>query len=366
MEKEAIALFPGKTAYKKIMTHSPKFLREAIRKYNRFVRGVDIDKSHILTRDRALKESLATAGDNEELKASLRATANDYTKALRADKASLNSMMVNLGVIPPVIATGLGSVITGAGVIAGARQKKMNKLAYLAECLEKKAETVEDNKGPSKLLSGLAAAGGTSAVSLASTMPILLQKSDTKEYNKLLNLLKSKNYADLDIKQMADTVTNRAKPVYMPKLPGHKKPYIKITKGQAGSAAHEAGHYLVHSKSPNKWKWLGASRNLSALSGLPVLFSDDPTTGAVAATAGSALALPTLVDEIQASAKGSSMMKQLPNNPGMFKRLKPYIGVPSYAAFAASPWIMYYIKKLLGSYDKKSNTKGVKNEQRKH
>jgi len=57
----------------------------------------------------------------------------------------------------------------------------------------------------------------------------------------------------------------------------------------------------------------------------------------------------TLANELDASARGAGILKRMGDR--LPKRLKAFIGVPTYAMAAASPTIAYLVKKHMGGYD---------------
>lgn len=104
-----------------------------------------------------------------------------------------------------------------------------------------------------------------------------------------------------------------------------------------GSSAEVLAHELGHST--QKFTPLhNASRRLSplALMGAGVVsgMNDDPLYGVVANTAASAGFAPVLWNELQASYRGSKMLKAV----GAGSRFKAFMGVPSYFGAMVAPW----------------------------
>jgi hypothetical protein len=138
-----------------------------------------------------------------------------------------------------------------------------------------------------------------------------------------------------------------------------------------GVAAHEAGHALSDLKLPLR-KVRHAGHRLGS-HGLPIAtllaaLSGDPKWGRAAAIAGAASMAPTIVGELAASGIGSKLMhdtgsklmrdtgSKLMRGTGLRGRLAPFIGVPSYLVAAATPWMAYKFRGLLGGHDKKADS----------
>lgn len=114
MDKEAMAIFPGAKMYKRLLKYSPKTVRKGIRGYNRFIRGKDISSTHSALVRGLLHKGLQTTDDPAKRLAII-AKANKFTRNAQADTAHINRLMMGLGVVPPVVATGMGTAITAAG-----------------------------------------------------------------------------------------------------------------------------------------------------------------------------------------------------------------------------------------------------------
>ena len=112
-----------------------------------------------------------------------------------------------------------------------------------------------------------------------------------------------------------------------------------------GVLAHEVGHGVgpsVYIK--------GLTRHLSqlapALATGNILFSNDENTARNSALISPLLSAPLLASEFDASMRGSNILKKLTKgNLTKLQRLSPFVGLPTYAAFAASPAIAYFAKK---------------------
>lgn len=120
--------------------------------------------------------------------------------------------------------------------------------------------------------------------------------------------------------------------------------------------AHELGHHF----SPN---WMtGRSTNISALlgqgfGGLPAMLSDNEDVGLTGAAMGTALSLPQLVSEFEASRKGRNLWRDAMGHSNFKKlpflnKLGPFHGFPTYLAAASTPMLAYGTRKLMGGYDK--------------
>ncbi len=116
-----------------------------------------------------------------------------------------------------------------------------------------------------------------------------------------------------------------------------------------GVLAHEIGHQqqLRHLTGP----LYHAGKMLPGGAALYSGLTSDEGHAKKAAIAGTLAAAPMLAAEIDASRRGSKLLK----NAGMkgLRRLTPFVGVPSYAAVAAVPMATYKIKKAMGGYKPK-------------
>jgi hypothetical protein len=121
-----------------------------------------------------------------------------------------------------------------------------------------------------------------------------------------------------------------------------------------GVLAHEVGHGV----GPSAYL-KGGMRQLSML--LPglnlgqVLLAKDEDHGRMGAMLSPLTAAPLLGSEIDASVRGSKILSKLTKGKlPLLQRLSPFVGLPTYAAFAASPALAHLIKKNMGGYvDKK-------------
>lgn len=122
-----------------------------------------------------------------------------------------------------------------------------------------------------------------------------------------------------------------------------------------GVLVHEVGHGVgpsVYIK--------GLTRRLSQLApGLAtgnILFTNDENTARNSALISPLLSAPLLASEFDASMRGSNILKKLTKgNLTKLQRLSPFVGLPTYAAFAASPAIAYFTKKKMDGFDKKQS-----------
>jgi hypothetical protein len=119
-----------------------------------------------------------------------------------------------------------------------------------------------------------------------------------------------------------------------------------------GVLAHEAGH----ARQP-KWSMTArnASKPLSVLGHFMTLLSKDEDYGAAGAGLGALGMAPTLLNEADASYRGSKMLSQAARLAGkplsLGRRLSPWLGFPTYALATASPFVVHGVKKQLGGYN---------------
>ena len=118
--------------------------------------------------------------------------------------------------------------------------------------------------------------------------------------------------------------------------------------------AHEMGHHAQPAWMKSTLSRIGLKLGPVVGSMAPIM-SNDENTGLASATAGSAAALPGLIGEFDASRRGKQMWHAA-MGPEALKGLSrlgrrgPFAGLPTYAAFAATPWLAYLGRKLSGGY----------------
>jgi hypothetical protein len=120
-----------------------------------------------------------------------------------------------------------------------------------------------------------------------------------------------------------------------------------------GVLAHEVGHGVgpsVYIK--------GLTRRFSqlapALATGNILFTNDENTARNSALISPLLSAPLLASEFDASMRGSNILKKLTKgNLTRLQRLSPFVGLPTYAAFATSPILAYLTKKKMDGFDNK-------------
>lgn len=110
--------------------------------------------------------------------------------------------------------------------------------------------------------------------------------------------------------------------------------------------AHEAGHVLQH---PGLLGTSMVSRKGPVAGLLGTLLSDDKDTGRNWALGGSLAGLPMVGVEMDASRRGAKLLKGM--GAGFKSRLGAYAGVPTYALFAAMPWLVHKFKGMAGGYN---------------
>jgi hypothetical protein len=118
--------------------------------------------------------------------------------------------------------------------------------------------------------------------------------------------------------------------------------------------AHEMGHHLQ----PSWMKNMGARLGLKGpmLGAAAPIISSDENIALAGAGAGTALAVPGIIGEFDASRRGTNLLKQVSGDDawkrmGWKGRMSPYIGVPTYLAALAAPWLAYGTRKSMGGFD---------------
>lgn len=117
-----------------------------------------------------------------------------------------------------------------------------------------------------------------------------------------------------------------------------------------GVVAHEIGHALSHKMPLAKARYglMTAGKGLSALAPMYSALTSNRERARAAAAAGTGLMLPTLGEELLASGIGSKLLR----SRGLKGRLAAFMGIPTYLAASAVPWLTYKTKDWLGGYDK--------------
>lgn len=128
-----------------------------------------------------------------------------------------------------------------------------------------------------------------------------------------------------------------------------KKVYLH-PKSHPSIVAHEMGHALGP-------KWLTGMRLPgfvgSGLMNLKSLLSSDKDTAQRDALISSGiLAAGTLPSELDASIKGFRELSKLPTKMGFGSKVKAFVGLPTYAAGAAVPYLTYLLRDKLNVFDK--------------
>lgn len=116
-----------------------------------------------------------------------------------------------------------------------------------------------------------------------------------------------------------------------------------------GALAHEMGHLAQNPKALIAGKALAGGQILGLLG---ATMSDDENKSLGFSAAGSAAhGLGMLAPEVDASAKGYRMLRQMGSGRG--GAMKAFVGVPTYAAATAVPMIVHFLRKSMGSFDGK-------------
>lgn len=116
--------------------------------------------------------------------------------------------------------------------------------------------------------------------------------------------------------------------------------------------AHELGHASQAARKTLSYRLRNPAKVLGSIVGpAGVLLSKDEDQAKLWAGGASLSTLPMIYNELDASRRGSNILKQL-KHPSVTKQMRrgAFIGVPTYAAAALSPWAMYLARKQLGGY----------------
>ena len=141
---------------------------------------------------------------------------------------------------------------------------------------------------------------------------------------------------------------------------------VNAPKSNYGILAHELGHAEQY-KSPLYKKTLGRmsgiGRRVAPFGVLAPILTDNEQEAKRNSLIASGLQVPTLIEEIDASRRGSNILgKTIANNPTntavkggklaqALTRLRPFAGVPTYALAAAAPYLLYKYMKGRGLYE---------------
>ena len=116
-------------------------------------------------------------------------------------------------------------------------------------------------------------------------------------------------------------------------------------------------HELAHSAQPALRSkagliGLGMSKAVPALAGIEAGASPDERTARGAAVTGLVAGLPTLALEAHASTRAVQALRKLNTRVSLLKQLRTFAGLPTYASWAATPLLIYALKKHMGGYAK--------------
>lgn len=127
--------------------------------------------------------------------------------------------------------------------------------------------------------------------------------------------------------------------------------------------AHEYGHTqnkmfnkVLEASRKNKkltktpgYMLYGIGKFVPSLASISSIFTNDENTSLITNSLGSAATVPMLWEELTASHKGSKALQEAAKMKNIklttLQRLKPYIGVPTYAALAAIPLTTHFGRK---------------------
>jgi hypothetical protein len=124
--------------------------------------------------------------------------------------------------------------------------------------------------------------------------------------------------------------------------------------------AHELGHIQQHQAKGIRRMLTGIGlkrnvwKNTEILGLLGALYAQDEDHARFGAMLGSASAAPVLWNEIDASRRGSKLIRDAAANSSkqVIRRLgrRAYLGVPTYGMAAALPWLTYAMRKRFGGF----------------
>jgi hypothetical protein len=138
--------------------------------------------------------------------------------------------------------------------------------------------------------------------------------------------------------------------------PGEKGVLFRPKKSPDFVRAHEVGHIL---QKPTLIKSLprlaGNYAPLAAVGGLIGTERENDKKAAIIAGAGTAMALPTLVNEVDASARGYKVMRKL--GASRMRAAGAFVGLPTYGAMAAIPALAWGGRKLRQKIQEKKERK---------
>lgn len=141
---------------------------------------------------------------------------------------------------------------------------------------------------------------------------------------------------------------------------------VNSPKGNYGFLAHELGHAEQY-KNPLYRKTVAPLSKLGRIAGgfgaLAPIFTDNEQEAKRNSIIAGAMQVPTLVEEIDASRRGSRILNnQIKNKPvamgtkagklgQALMKMRPYVGVPTYALAAMTPYLLYKYYKSRGMYE---------------
>ena len=142
---------------------------------------------------------------------------------------------------------------------------------------------------------------------------------------------------------------------------------VNVPRGNYGILAHELGHAEQY-KNPLYKKTIAplsrVGRMAGQLGGLAPILSDNEEDARRNSIVAGAMQVPTLIEEIDASRRGSNILnKHISKNPAFksikgtsrmaqaLTRLRPFAGIPSYLLGAAAPYLVYKYMKNRGLYE---------------
>jgi len=141
---------------------------------------------------------------------------------------------------------------------------------------------------------------------------------------------------------------------------------VNVPKGNYGFLAHELGHAEQY-RNPLYRKTLAPLSSIGRVAGkyglLAPIFTDNEQEAKRNALIAGGLQVPTLIEEVDASRRGSRILNdQIKNKPvamgtktsklgQALTRLRPFVGLPTYALAAISPYLLYKYYKSRGMYE---------------
>ena len=238
---------------------------------------------------------------------------------------------------------------------------------YLQTIKRAKQDDEKDRKSSLPAAVGLGTAGLQTGYGLSLMNSPVFQDMSTAQAEELLEDLYAANPDLRRVKEVGPSMIP-AGPHYNPKNDSigysGKAP-------SSGILAHELGH-AQQKWTPKRMKLQQFSRLGAQLSPLAALYagvSKDEDKARNAAIGSTAVSLPMLFNEYDASRRGAKMLRNLPADHPALRALQsgpssslrrrlvnaarrnPYIGLPTYALMASIPGLTYGAKKLTGGYE---------------